>query len=482
MSLVIDLSDRAFALARNGKLLEASASVVRVAGSRHGRPGESMLQQMQLAPTEASSEHWAQIAAADGAAADGATAAGARAHDVLVEAAFSTAHAELRARLDRAGLHSANNVDVIVPASFTARSLSRVLGLLSSLELRVATFRDAAVTAAAALDLPGQLLVVELGLHHIAVTRVSRDGEIFSRNGLRINRQLGGLQGLMQQWLQLAAAAMVLRTRFDPLHDARTEQQLYDALPAALAATARDASARVGVRAPGGDEIEVRLTRDQLALPAQAFIRGTAALLHSLRPAGADATLVLPAVLADLPGVDALLAEFAACELVTIADGYAATALSAALNRGTLPQRAIDPAQAQLLRRFRGPIPLDGTRVTRRRLDVKSRALSPTHLLHEGRAISIPSSRLEVGRAASGMPRVMLPEGLAGVSRLHCSLRRELDQVILVDHSRFGTFVNGERVAGRAVLRAGDRVRVGDPGIELEMIAVGDGNAPPQTN
>jgi pSer/pThr/pTyr-binding forkhead associated (FHA) protein len=46
-------------------------------------------------------------------------------------------------------------------------------------------------------------------------------------------------------------------------------------------------------------------------------------------------------------------------------------------------------------------------------------------------------------------------------------------QAVVEDLSSWGTFVNGERVAGRAVLAAGDRVRVGSPGIELVLIASG---------
>jgi pSer/pThr/pTyr-binding forkhead associated (FHA) protein len=43
------------------------------------------------------------------------------------------------------------------------------------------------------------------------------------------------------------------------------------------------------------------------------------------------------------------------------------------------------------------------------------------------------------------------------------------------DLSTWGTFVNGERVSGRAVLAPGDRVRVGSPGVELLLIASGGG-------
>jgi pSer/pThr/pTyr-binding forkhead associated (FHA) protein len=48
------------------------------------------------------------------------------------------------------------------------------------------------------------------------------------------------------------------------------------------------------------------------------------------------------------------------------------------------------------------------------------------------------------------------------------------DEWVLIDHSRYGTWINDERVRGRQRLAAGDRVRVGDLGIELNLITVSD--------
>jgi hypothetical protein len=97
---------------------------------------------------------------------------------------------------------------------------------------------------------------------------------------------------------------------------------------------------------------------------------------------------------------------------------------------------------------------------------------APTHVLWEGRALPLAGAPLEIGRTP-GPGGIALADGLAGVSRLHCTLRREAGDVVLVDHSRHGTRVNGERVSARARLRAGDRLLIGDPGVEIALIAVG---------
>ena len=82
--------------------------------------------------------------------------------------------------------------------------------------------------------------------------------------------------------------------------------------------------------------------------------------------------------------------------------------------------------------------------------------------------------------------RALTFEGLAGVSRRHCTFLREAAETVLVDHSRHGTFVNGERVFERVRVHAGDRVRLGEPGVELALIAVGgtggDSHAAPASN
>ena len=55
---------------------------------------------------------------------------------------------------------------------------------------------------------------------------------------------------------------------------------------------------------------------------------------------------------------------------------------------------------------------------------------------------------------------------------MHFSLLRMAEGAVVIDHSRYGTWLNDERVVGRAPLRAGDRLRLGNPGVSLELIAI----------
>ena len=63
-------------------------------------------------------------------------------------------------------------------------------------------------------------------------------------------------------------------------------------------------------------------------------------------------------------------------------------------------------------------------------------------------------------------------KSLKELKDVHCSLQRHGDVVLVEDHSTYGTFLNGARIEGSAPLAAGDRLRLGTPGIVLQLIAV----------
>jgi pSer/pThr/pTyr-binding forkhead associated (FHA) protein len=93
-------------------------------------------------------------------------------------------------------------------------------------------------------------------------------------------------------------------------------------------------------------------------------------------------------------------------------------------------------------------------------------------VLHDGRAHPISLRPLVLGAASGDERTLQLPAGTPGLSRRHCTLALLDGAVQVEDHSTYGTFVNDERVTGRLALAVGDRLRLGAPGVTLELIRV----------
>jgi pSer/pThr/pTyr-binding forkhead associated (FHA) protein len=103
----------------------------------------------------------------------------------------------------------------------------------------------------------------------------------------------------------------------------------------------------------------------------------------------------------------------------------------------------------------------------------------PTHLVFAGRALPISGVPLAVGSAVPGADRSLQVPAGPGVSREHCRVVRRDGNAWLEDRSTYGTFVNDSPVRGAVALRVGDRVRLGNPGVTLELIQVLDEHGAP---
>ena len=449
----IQLDDRALAFARDGHILSSAPSAV-WDGSTGEPAGTNAWSALRRHPMATSTRHLGTLLSQPDAS----------------DRTVALVAAELVRRLAVQSPKAEERVWMATPASVSEDGLGATLALARKLGLPVDGFVDAAVVAVAALGLERNAILLEIGMHHAAATYIDRDGAQIRRRRTALS-QRGGLVAFYQGWLELVSATMVKRTRFDPLHDAATEQRLFDS----LFSWARDAAAEGAVNAvlsKATERFEVALTRDQFAQAGQNLHRDIVRLLHELRPAGAPVALVVPAIVDELPGLRDELEQFADCELVCIPDGFGAAATS----RLDLPERA-DSEPVRLLRRLPESAVeagADGISVGREMLGSRGEGqrVVPSHLLLDGQVYALGAESLVIGRSAVGARTIALSDGLAGVSRRHCTLTTENGERVLLDHSSFGTYVNGERVAERVQVRAGDRVRVGDPGVEFALIAV----------
>jgi len=449
-SFAIQLDDRALSLARTGQVLQTGPSVV-FDGGTSAAPGTRGWDALRSQPTATSSRHLGSVLSG---------VASGRAAELLA--------AELRRNLMEQPPHPGEPVWIAAPACAEAQGLGVVLAIAQSIGLTVTGFVDSAVATVASMEAGGDAIVLEVGLHHVAATAVDVDGGQARRHRSVLARNCG-LLDLYQAWVRLISTAMMRQTRFDPLHDALIEQRLFGDLPALGESAAQHGSVTVHLD-QGSERFSVELTRDQFADAAATWSRTAAGLIHRLRPAGAPLRLFAPRSVVGFPGPRQELEQFAECELIRVPDGYAAAAVS-------LLDLTPGAEGVQLIRRLslQPPAGLVDT-ISRESLGAsQGRAAPASHVLFEGRAFSLGGPPLVVGRDPANPSALVLPDGLAGVSRRHCTFISDEDERLLLDHSSYGTFVNGERVAERVRVRPGDRVRIGEPGIELALIAVAGG-------
>lgn len=331
-----------------------------------------------------------------------------------------------------------------------AASVARAAGL------SFAGCADAAVAATVTLP-QADLLYLDVDLHQSRLVRLG--GGVRRRLAVEIAPRVGGRQ-LATAWAQFIAETFVRRTRFDPLHDGASEQRLYDALPGWLDRLAEARAVDIELEHAGG-AVAVTLPRDQLLLAAEAYYAQLAGLVARGHREGDSMTLALTARAAALPGLAAHLGRRRGLEIVTLPRDAALAGLERA--RDELLAAGPESVCLSLQAGAAAPAPAVPERVIAER---------PTHVLHGGRVYAIGAEPLVLGRAPDAARPLAVQGPPAGISARHCSLLREGDDVLVVDHSRHGTFLNGARVQGRARLAAGDSLRLGTPGVSLELVAL----------
>src|SRR5690606_1965713 len=143
-------------------------------------------------------------------------------------------------------------------------------------DMRVVALVDAAV-AASARPYPGrQLVYVDAGLHRVSVTPLRQQDEAVAESEHVLDAAgLASATDLLARWI---ADAFVMTTRFDPFHDAESEQALYDRLPGWLQELQeRDASELSLMHR--GEAFSVEVERSQLHGVVAGFNRAVVQLI-----------------------------------------------------------------------------------------------------------------------------------------------------------------------------------------------------------
>lgn len=119
---------------------------------------------------------------------------------------------------------------VAVPGFLATEQLGVLLGIANEAGFEIRAFVDAALLMAGGARLQPPTWLLDLHATRCCLTEL-RCGEELSR-GLVEPLTSAGLNSCLDGWANLAADRFVQDSRFDPLHAADTEQQLYDQLHA----------------------------------------------------------------------------------------------------------------------------------------------------------------------------------------------------------------------------------------------------------
>ena len=207
-------------------------------------------------------------------------------------------HAHLRQLHQEA--NKPNEVLLAVSGSMQHEQLALLLGIVQQCPFGAVGLVNRSVALASLYSQSERLFHLEIQLHQALVT------ELAGRNNtIELQRSTPlpgcGLLQLQERLVEVIAAEFVRQTRFDPRHKAATEQQLYDALPAALRALQSRAEANIDIKG-----YQARISAQQLKAAGQRLFDSARECMGLMRP---DDHVLADPLAALLPGLTGAFAR-----------------------------------------------------------------------------------------------------------------------------------------------------------------------------
>ena len=349
-----------------------------------------------------------------------------------------------------------------VPTYWSDEQLGLVLGLAVDAGMPLTGLATLPVAATRRSYPDYELLHIETGLTATSVARLRQDSAAALSDDVAI-LDMGTVQ-LERSMAEYFARRFLECSRFDPMHDAASEQAIYDQLDDWVAILAANAEAELRTEFKGNQFTAATNYADLqawLQLRCQPLIQSLRARTSVEQPTA----LQIGATLAAFPGVAQLLADLPGCDVFVLEPGAAAHGLTH--RRGSLNGKLGSVAMTAIL-----PWDQPPADVSLQRALASSAGAVPSHLVMDARAYRLNDQPLRIGsEAAKGDYSLIVDARHKGVSRHHCSIEFNAGRVVLNDYSRFGTRLNGYRIESSAVLQPGDVISLGDPACTLKLVA-----------
>ncbi len=218
MTLLLELNDLGVRCYRDGEQLHQSPGIAIT--QKDILLGEPAWQQSRLHPHQTHTEFWSK----------------------LNTVALNSQHPKVRHHGDLAYLHLLHiqsqlpfdfknqNVIYSLPSSMDRESLGLLLGISQQCGINTVGLVDHALASMRPYALHPEFSHVEIHLNHSVLTRLVRIDNQLQRQSVEVLKEQGWLQAHTKA-LQFLSDQFIQKTRFNPRHDAESEQQLFNTIP-----------------------------------------------------------------------------------------------------------------------------------------------------------------------------------------------------------------------------------------------------------
>ncbi len=432
---IIELNDRNICLRNENEILVQSPGFANIA-DKTPVFGEEARKTARLHPRQTFSQFWSQLSL-----------------DPLVNSNNHFRHqADLAfAHLNNiAGQHALKDeVIFAVPSNYNRNQLSILLGLVQSCEFDAVGLVDMPLLMAGDADDPAMTVYLDIQLHQTVLTTFSLQDNKPSRDKV-IQIPGTGLIALHDSWVNMVTDEFIKQSRFDPHHNAETEQYVYNQLESWLARSLQDNEILMEINNKGS-VYQAKINRGHFEQRVRNIFGRINAELEAM--AGSNYELRLPQADASLPGVslylknttavrDAMLIESCLSHLDHIKGEVGSLSFTASLPQGNRKQAPARQKQTDTV---------------------------PSHILINHRAFSLPVSvQFGPARDEESNDAIFIEASESGA--ITFSLK---EAHVQLDTSGTGNIqINGSSADSTAVLKLGDVINLPGASAPLQLIQV----------
>jgi hypothetical protein len=357
---------------------------------------------------------------------------------------------------------------IAVPDYYGREQLGLILGMAQELSIPIHGFVSLPIAASFTPYPNAMLLHLDIHLHRFEIVHLHQDDHLTRENSAAF--QDISLDLLYRRWVESIAEEFVHTTRFDPLHQAQAEQELYNRLPAALEIL-KSQSSFIFEMSQKKHSYRITLLKDMLKKKGAAVYEEICRFIEDIRNEHNenDSSIVLQLThrIARLPGLIDKLTGIGNCEIIDLEPGAGALGILR-LGEQLTDQHSKNGVSFFTSRPWLEP----ETQVVQAVTQDTSGKVQATHLLYRDVAYPISDKPLFIGCDNYPVGKgISIQTRSSDVSQKHCAVQQNEDMIVLTDYSRQGTFVENQRVDENTFLKLGQIIRLGTSGETIRLIA-----------